>query len=178
LPVGKGRAFLNQMNGAGNALIGGWEVSTVSLWQTGPYLTPITSPSYDTANLNVVYRGASLRPDCIADGNPSNPTPDQYFNLSAFQAVPTAGRLGNCGVGILKGPGTLAVAGGLSKVFQLRENVRLRFEATFTNLLNHLNFAAPAVDVSSPATFGKTTSVQSVENSGNRTGQLALRVDF
>jgi len=178
LPVGKGRAYLNRMNGAGNALIGGWELSTVSLWQTGPYLTPITSPSYDTANLNAVYRGASLRPDCLADGNLSNPEPDQYFNLSAFQAVPAAGRLGNCGVGILKGPGTVAVAGGLSKAFQLHENVRMRFEATFTNLLNHPNFAPPAVDVSSPATFGKTTSVQSAENGGNRTGQLALRIDF
>jgi hypothetical protein len=178
LPVGKNRAFRSNMNAAGNALIGGWEVSTVSLWQTGPYLTPITSPSYDTANLNVVYRGAALRPNCVANGNLSNPTPDQYFNLAAFQAVPAAGSLGNCGVGILTGPGTVTIAGGLSKVFQLREHTHLRFEATFTNLLNHPNFAPPAVDVSSPATFGKTTSVQSAENSGNRTGQLSLRIDF
>ena len=141
LPAGKGRAFLNRMNPVGNAVIGGWELSTVSLWQTGPYLTPITSPGYDTANLNVVYRGSALRPDCTADGNLSSPTPDQYFNLSSFQAVPAAGRLGNCGVGILRGPGTMALAGGLSKSFQLRENVRMRFEATFTNLLNHPNFA-------------------------------------
>lgn len=28
------------------------------------------------------------------------------------------------------------------------------------------------------ATFGKITSVQPAENSGNRTGQLALRMDF
>jgi hypothetical protein len=178
VPVGKGRGFLSNMNSIGNAVIGGWELSTVSLWQTGPYLTPITSPGYDPANLNVVYRGAALRPDCLADGNLSTPTPDQYFNLSAFQAVPAAGKLGNCGVGILKGPGTVAMAGGLSKSFQLRESIRMRFEATFTNLLNHPNFAPPAVDVSSPATFGKTTSVQTAENSGNRTGQLSLRIDF
>jgi hypothetical protein len=76
------------------------------------------------------------------------------------------------------GPGTVAIAGGLAKTFTLREGVRARFEATFTNLPNHPNFAAPYVDVSAPATFGKTTSVQSAENSGNRTGQLALRIDF
>ena len=70
------------------------------------------------------------------------------------------------------------MAGGLSKTFTLGERARVRFEATFTNLPNHPNFAPPPVDVSSPATFGKITSVQSAENSGNRTGQLALRMDF
>jgi hypothetical protein len=178
LPVGKDRTFLKRMNRAEEALLGGWELSTVSLWETGPYLTPITSPSYDTANLNLVYRGALLRPDCVANPNLANPTPNSYFDLGAFEPEPAAGRIGNCGVGILDGPGTATIAGGLSKTFQLRERARMRFEATFTNLMNHPNFAPPAVDVTSAATFGKTTSVQSAENSGNRTGQLALRIDF
>jgi hypothetical protein len=178
LPVGKDRPFLSTMNKAGDAVLGGWELSTVSLLQTGPYLTPITSPSYDTANLNMVYRGASLRPDCVANGNLSNPGLNGYFDISAFQPVPAAGRIGNCGIGILRGPGTAAIAGGLSKTFKPREGVRMRLEMTFTNLLNHPNFAPPAVDVSSPATFGKITSVQSAENAGNRTGQIALRIEF
>jgi hypothetical protein len=54
----------------------------------------------------------------------------------------------------------------------------MKIESTFTNLPNHLNYAPPAVDVSSPATFGKTTSVQTAENAGNRTGQVALRIEF
>jgi hypothetical protein len=78
----------------------------------------------------------------------------------------------------LLGPGTVAIAGGVSKTFAISERVRVKFESTFTNLPNHLNYAPPSVDVSSPATFGKITSVQSSENSGNRTGQLALRVEF
>jgi hypothetical protein len=171
LPFGKGHGLVR-------AAFGGWEVSSVTLWQTGPFLTPITSPSFDSANLNLVYRGAILRPDRIGNGNVANPTPDRYFDLSAFAPVPAPGRIGNSGVGILEGPGTVAIAGGISKTFAVKENVRLRFEATFTNLPNHPNFAPPAVDVSSPATFGKITSVQSAENSGNRTGQLALRLDF
>ena len=178
LPVGKGRTFLNNMNGVGNAVLGGWELSTVSLWETGPYLTPVTSPAFDTANLNLVYTGALLRPDCTGNPNLSNPSVNGYFDSNAFNPIPAPGRIGNCGVGTLEGPGTVAIAGGLSKTFQIRENVRLRFEATFTNLLNHPNFAPPAVDVSAPATFGKITSVQSAENSGNRTGQAALRIDF
>jgi hypothetical protein len=69
------------------------------------------------------------------------------------------------------------VAGGLSKNFRLREKAKVRFEATFTNLLNHPNFAAPAMNVSSP-TFGVTNTVQGSENAGNRVGQLSLRIDF
>ena len=74
--------------------------------------------------------------------------------------------------------GTVAVAGGLSKTFTFGEIVRMKFESTFTNLPNHLNYAPPAVDVSSPSTFGKITSEQTAENAGNRTGQVALRIEF
>jgi hypothetical protein len=178
LPVGRDRVFLNKMSPVANALVGGWEVSTVTLWQTGPYLTPVTSPAFDTANLDLVYTGAFLRPDCIGNPNLSNPTVNRYFDINAFNAVPGPGRIGNCGVGILQGPPTLALASGLAKTFSIRDKAHLRFEATFTNLLNHPNFAPPAVDVSASATFGQITSVQSAENSGNRTGQLALRLDF
>ena len=177
LPVGQGRRFLSQMGAVSQAFFGGWSISTVSLWQTGPYLTPITSPSYDPGNLNLVYRGAFQRPDCIANGNLAHPTPDNYFNLAAFNPIPT-GPVGNCRVGSLVGPGTVAIAGGVQKTFAIGERVHVKFESTFTNLLNHSNYAPPSVDVSSPATFGKITSVQSSENAGNRTGQLALRLEF
>jgi hypothetical protein len=177
LPLGSGRRFLNQMGSVPQAILGGWSVSSVSLWQTGPFLTPITSPSYDPGNLNLVYRGAFQRPDCVGNGNLANPTVNDYFNINAFNPVP-AGPVGNCRVGSLVGPGTVAIAGGLSKTFALGERVRMRFESTFTNLPNHLNYAPPATDLSSPSTFGKITSVQTAENAGNRTGQMALRIEF
>src|SRR5262245_18749534 len=40
------------------------------------------------------------------------------------------------------------------------------------------NFAPPAVDVSTPATFGRTTTVQAAENARDRTGQIALWLEF
>jgi hypothetical protein len=157
-------------------VLGGWSISTVSLWQTGPYLTPITSPSYDPGNLNLVYRGAFQRPDCVGNGNLSNPRPGEYFNVNAFNAVP-AGAVGSCRVGSLVGPGTVAIAGGLSKTFAFGERARMKLESTFTNLPNHLNYAPPSTDVTS-STFGKITSVQTAENVLNRTGQVALRIEF
>jgi hypothetical protein len=176
LPVGQNRKFLSHMNRATDLAFGGWSVSTVSLWETGPYLTPITSSSYDPGNLNLSYRGAFQRPDCIGNGNVASAATGSMFNLGAFNPIPT-GPVGNCGVGILEGPSTSTIAAGLSKTFRLNERMRLRFEGTFTNLLNHPNFAPPPTNVTS-SSFGIVQSVQTAENSGNRTGQLGLRFEF
>ena len=75
-------------------------------------------------------------------------------------------------------PGTAAVSLGLAKVFPVTERVRMRFESTFTNVLNHTNFAPPATQIDVPATFGVLSAPQTAENAGNRTGQLALRAEF
>jgi hypothetical protein len=98
------------------------------------------------------------------------------FNINGFNPAP-AGPVGDCAVGSLVGPGTSTIAAGLSKNFHLSERFRLRFEATFTNLVNHPYFAPPPTNVTA-SSFGVVKSVQTAENSGNRTGQLSLRLDF
>jgi len=67
---------------------------------------------------------------------------------------------------------------GLAKVFKVTEGTKIRFESTFTNVLNRTNFAPPATQIDNTATFGVLSAPQTAENAGNRTGQLALRVDF
>jgi Carboxypeptidase regulatory-like domain len=176
LPVGTNRKYFAHANTVAETIVGGWAISTVSVWETGPYLTPTTSSSFDPGNLNLSYRGAFQRPDCIGNGNVANLSNGSMFEIAAFNPIPS-GPVGNCGVGILEGPGTTTIAAGLSKNFQIDERLRLRFEATFTNLLNHPNFAAPPTNVTS-ASFGQVQSVQTAENSGNRTGQLGLRLEF
>ena len=59
LPFGQGRAFMNT-GGWRNAILGGWQMTTVTLLETGPWLTPSISNSYDQSNTNVVNRGALL----------------------------------------------------------------------------------------------------------------------
>ena len=180
LPFGRGKKFLANANGAVDAILGGWQLSTITLVESGPYETPWDSNPFDSqANLDEVGRNAIVRPDRIGNCNISNPGPNGWFNSAAFTLTPAgAGRPGNSGVGICEGPGTVALAGGLSKTFALPEKFRLRFEANFTNILNHPNFAEPPVDFSTPSTFGVTQTVQSAENGGNRVGQLSLRLDF
>jgi hypothetical protein len=178
IPVGAGRK-ISSNNGWQNLLIGGWEASTVALLQTGPWLTPTISPTLDQSNTDIANRGTLLRPDCVGDPTPAHRTTSEYFNLDAFAQTPAgAGRIGNCGVGILEGPGTIAVSAGLGKSFVLSERLKLRFESTFTNVLNHTNYAPPAVDISNPQTFGALQSNQTSANAGPRTGQVALRLDF
>lgn len=178
LPFGAGRPWQSK-NWFVNGALGGWNINTVTLIQTGPYLTPTISPTLDQSNTDIVGRGGiTARPDVVGDPY-SGVGGDLQWNLNAFAPTPAgAGRIGNAGVGILEGPGTIAVSAGLSKIFPIRERVRFRFEATFTNALNHTNFAPPAADISNAATFGILQSAQTAGQGGNRTGQLALRMDF
>jgi hypothetical protein len=178
LPFGTGRHWLTNSKLA-NLAVGGWELSTITLLETGPWLTPTISPTLDQSNTDIAGRGTVLRPDCVGSGIPAHRSNAQYFDINAFAPTPPgAARIGNCGVGMLEGPGTIAVSAGLGKTFPVRDRVKVRFEATFTNVLNHTNFAPPATNVSNPSTFGVLQSAQTAENAGNRTGQLALRIDF
>ncbi len=177
LPFGQGHAHLNR--GLTSQLLGGWELNTISLLQTGPWLTPSISTAADASNTNVVNRGATLRPDVVSHDFYRGQSRQRFFNVAAFAPTPLpAGRFGNAGVGILQGPGTLAFSMGTAKTFPIHEAVRARFEATFTNVLNHTNFAPPATQIDNGSTFGVLSAAQTAENAGNRTGQVALRVDF
>jgi hypothetical protein len=175
--LAEGRSFLNG-GGVKDIFLGGWDLTTVTLLETGPWLTPSISGSADQSNTNVVNRGAVLRPDVLSNNFYAGQSRDHFFNLAAFAPTPAnAGRFGNAGVGILQGPGTAAVSLGVAKSFRISEQVHVRFESTFTNVLNHTNFAPPATAIDS-SNFGALTSAQTAENAGNRTGQAALRVDF
>jgi carboxypeptidase family protein len=178
LPFGPGKYWKSQ-NKFVNGALGGWSVNTITLIQSGQWFTPVISPTDDQSNTDIVGRGGiTLRPDEV--GNPNANVPAGYqWNLSAFAPTPTnAGRIGNAGVGILQGPGLINVNAGIARRFQIKERLGLRFEATFTNVLNHTNFAPPSSYVSDSSTFGALTAAQPQGNGGNRTGQLALRLDF
>ncbi|MBT9330620.1 TonB-dependent receptor [Acidipila sp. 4G-K13] len=179
LPFGTGRAWRSG-NRFVNAVVGGWNVNSITLLQTGLWLTPTMSPALDTSGVGIAQRGTIARPDRVAgvSATPAHRSAAQYFNINAFTTDTAPGQTGNASVGSVEGPGTAAVAAGLAKEFTLRENMKMRFESTFTNVINRANFAIPATDVSNPSTFGVLTSVQTANNAGNRTGQVALRIDF
>jgi hypothetical protein len=83
-----------------------------------------------------------VRPDCIGNPNLSHPSVNNWFNESAF-AVPADGTYGNCGRGIIVGPGIVNLNASLTKNVRLSEHARLEFQAKASDVLNHPIFQNP-----------------------------------
>jgi len=182
LPLGRGKKYFGNVSRSANSVVGGWRVTSVALVQTGPWLTPYFPSSLsDPSGTFPSSRSVSQqRPDCVGgqSGYLSNPTTTNYFNASAF-SVPASdiGRFGNCGVGILQGPGTSTVSASVGKTFAISERVGVRYEAQFANLFNILNKAAPNMNVASSA-FGLISQSQLQQQAGPRSIQMMLRFQF
>ncbi|MGH9659193.1 MAG: TonB-dependent receptor domain-containing protein, partial [Bryobacteraceae bacterium] len=161
-------------------VLGGWELSGIFLFQTGPFLTPITSGT-DPSGTNLSSR-ASNRPDytgtALGNRPESERTLRRWFDPAAFVRVPDgAGRFGNAGPGRLVGPGTRIVSAKLAKKFYITEKTDLQLESTFINLPNHPNYREPALNASAP-NFGDITSTQGAEGAGSRVLQVGMRFTF
>ncbi len=181
LPFGRGKRFGTNMNRFADSLLGGWQTTHIILFQTGPFLTPYYNGSNDPSGTNAPNRYNTQRPDRLPASACDGLTisEGQVFDNNCFYyGWPGAiGRFGNSGVGILTGPGTAVWSGGFGKVFPVNERLRLRLDATFTNLLNHPNFGTPNMVVNS-SSFGVINTLQPTEGSGARTTQFSLRLDF
>ncbi|MGI4852776.1 MAG: carboxypeptidase regulatory-like domain-containing protein [Janthinobacterium lividum] len=197
LPFGSGHRIGGNFHGVANSLASGWQLSSIFLWQSGPFLTAYFPAGFidpSGTGSGTYVGGANQRPDRIANANSGPRTRDNYFNRNAF-ACPGSndpGSVATCDVGVgslpigrygtestgdLHGPGTVNLSTGASKSFQLKEGMRLRTEGTFTNVLNHTNLADPGLDLTS-ANFGKITQSRGSDFGGNRTGQVSVRFEF
>ena len=74
LPIGRGRAVAGDAGAALDVLVGGWDVTGITLIQSGAFLTPQFSNA-DPSGTGATVRGftGTQRPDCVGDGN-SRPT--------------------------------------------------------------------------------------------------------
>lgn len=179
LPFGKGRRFGSDIGTGLDQLVGGWDVTGITLIQSGPFLTPFFSNG-DPSGTGTTVRGftATQRPDQVGDATISNPTPERYFDGAAFaRPANNIGRFGNGGVGILQGPGTRVFSLTVGKAFATGGPSRLRAEVAFSNLFNIENLDTPNMNISSSA-FGRITTTQSVDQAGPRTVQFSLRYSF
>ena len=176
LPFGRNRHFGGDISRGLDMLVGGWDVTGVTLLQSGPFLTPFFSNG-DPSGTGSTVRGftATQRPDQAANGTLSNPSVDAYFDKAAFvKPADNIGRFGNAGVGTLVGPGTSVFSMTLGKSFATGGVTRLRFEMAFSNLFNIENLATPNMNITS-SSFGRVTDTQKVDQAGPRTVQFSLR---
>jgi len=182
LPFGRGRKYMNNVSRAANLAVGGWGVTGVTLLQSGFWLTPYFPSSLsDPSGTNASQRSVSTqRPDCVTgqSGYVSDPTTARWFNAGAY-SIPASniGRFGNCGVGILEGPGIVTFSMSAGKTFDVTERIHFRYEAQFANLFNFLNRDAPNMNVASSG-FGQITSSLLSSQAGPRTIQMMLRLQF
>ncbi len=204
LPVGRGKRFGNNMNRFADMAVGGWQLSNIMLLQSGTFLTAYL-PNYDidpSGTGSGPTGGAGQRPDRNGNGNAGPHNRNAFFNNNAFACpgqtgyaslAPSAdtgvtpcnvgvgslpiGRFGTESTGDLTGPKTVSLSSGVSKSITIVEGVRLRGEATFTNVLNHTNLADPTTDISQ-SNFGQITQSRGSDFGGNRTGQLSLKLEF
>jgi hypothetical protein len=125
-------------------LLRGWQLAGTGILRTGQPFTPMVN------NVNVNL-GEAVRPNRIAKGTVSNPSPAQWFNVSAFPVVPDGSyAFGTSGRDILDGPGAITLNLSLYRNFAIRERSRLQFRWEVFNSLNHANFNQPVYFVNTP----------------------------
>jgi hypothetical protein len=178
LPLGKGRKWGSNWNGAANAIAGGWETTLIEKATSGFPVFVIDSDNTSGAGLENANSESLIRPNMTCNPVLSNPTLSEWFNTSCF-SQPAAGELGNAPRTPLSGPDFVNTDFSIIKHFVPREGWRIDFRTEFFNLFNHPQFGAPGgngsgTDFNSPATFG----VINYTVNNPRLVQFALKLAF
>jgi hypothetical protein len=123
-------------------VLGGWEVSGVTYFNTGLPNTITTLAGTDPAGLGILGASAAgPRPNMVCDPNQGAPhTRFQWFNASCFQNVPSGVHVpGNAGRGVASGPGFERVDLAMFKNVTFKERYRFQLRGEATNAFNHAN---------------------------------------
>ncbi|HKR23052.1 MAG TPA: TonB-dependent receptor, partial [Pyrinomonadaceae bacterium] len=153
----------------GNQLVAGWQLGVIIQSQSGNPFNIVTSNSTVNGVAN------TLRPD--VDGPVAVfGDVDQWFDTSAFTAVP---RFGNLGRNVIIGPRFNNTDISLIKNTHFGEQWRVQFRAEVFDVFNHANFGRPGNTVGTPA-FGRisTTRFPTGESGSSRQVQFAVKVGF
>ncbi len=193
--------FFEHATGAKGVLLGGWQISGVTILQSGiPF--SIYDSSAGTGFLgqgSTPLLGASLAPGAtiasgLSSGNIHSRVANGYLNPTAFTPAPllyptqcgsdpnfcTTG-FGDLGRNLYHGPFQQNWDVSVLKHFKIGERQEVRFAADFFNIWNHTNFADPSVTdieayLASPGNspFGKIAGT----NGNPRLIQFSLRWGF
>src|SRR5215831_3892908 len=158
--------FLRDKKGIEGAVLSGWQISGITRYQSGQYLTVTGTTSIGGRRADYLG-GPVLLP---------HPGPDGWINPAAFAAAPD-GRRGNSGVGTVTGPSLYLWDFSIRKQFRLTERFKLRFQADMFNAFNRANFKNPTLGWGSLASpnsgFGKIGQTGPARNI-----QFGLKLDY
>jgi hypothetical protein len=155
--------FAGDSSGLKEAIVGGWQVNGIYIWQHG---FPLTIQAADVGN---VFDSFGTNRANVS-GDPNGPgTVEEYFNTSAM-SQPALGQFGNSTRNFLRGPTINNLDFALFKNFTLPRGSRLQFRFESFNAFNHPNFNAVATNITDPA-FGRITGARP-----GRINQLGLKL--
>ena len=176
-----------------DAVIGGWELSTVSNAFSGQPINIIFSPTsaFQVNTITSDFRGASF-PRVNITGDPVSGQPNQiahYFNLANINIpLDPSQPFGNAGRNIARTMPIWQFDAALNKTFTLSEKARLQFRAEAFNLINRANYLAPnstcaawttVASGSTPAGTCTTASFGTITSTLDpRLLQLGLKLSF
>ncbi len=159
LPIGKGRALA--LNGAGNAILGGWTLNGIFYWSTG---VPIASPIVGAEDIYL-----NQRPNLACD--PSKGAPhnvNTWFNYNCF-VIPASNFVAGNAPAYLDHVRTMGAKDldlSVYKAFSFGESKELRIDISSYNIANRAQLGMPNVpdmttvlsNPSAAALFGQITS--------------------
>lgn len=168
LPFGKGRKWMNH-GGLSNAVLGGWQMTWVQMFQSGgPFTVTFAGspnkylPGQSRPNILTDFVGASVQNWSIGPNRFPTSAQNPYLNFSAF-GYPAAFTPGSLGRNTFEGPGLNWTQVSVGKWWQIKERGRfqLRFDG-FNFPIKQPNFANPSssYNLNSPASFARMTGVQ------------------
>lgn len=175
LPVGKGRRYLGNSSKAVDLLLGQWNISSFSTFQTG-------FPLSFGVNQNTLFLAGAGAQRPNVTGNPmagiSGSVTDRlgaYFNTAAF-AQPADFTFGNVGsrVDWLRNPGMNNINLTLTKQFAITEGIKLNLRASSFNLANHPVFGSPNTTFGALGQFGRIAAQANI----SRQTEVVLRLTF
>jgi len=155
--------FLQHSSSWYGHVFGNWQLNGIFTAMSGGPFTVFDSNDVSIQGQAPEITGFSAnRPNLIGNPNSGPRTPQEWFNVSAFQQLQPdpLGRFevfGDEGRNVVQGPGYVNWDASAFKNIRLTESKELQFRGELFNLLNHTNFRLPVSDIESP-TFGQIQS--------------------
>jgi hypothetical protein len=155
--------FLGHSHSWYGRVLGNWQLNGILTAMSGGPFTVFDSNDVSLQGQAPEITGFSAnRPNLIGNPNSGPRTPQEWFNVSAFQQLQPdpLGRFevfGDEGRNVVQGPGYVDWDVSAFKNIHLTESKELQFRGELFNLLNHTNFRLPVSDIESP-TFGQIQS--------------------
>ena len=170
--------FWNHPSNRYQRAFGNWQLNGIFTVMSGTPFTVFDSNDVSLQGQAPEITGFSAnRPNLIGNPNNGPRTPQEWFNVSAFQQLQPdpQGRFevfGNEGRNVVEGPGYFNWDFSAFKNIRVTESKEFQFRGELFNLLNHTNFRLPISDISSP-NFG-----QIQQDVAPRVIQVALKFLF